>query len=141
MVSQRAGTVAAVAQRMRYPRWHGNESPGRDRDRLGLAPDLEGQLALEDVEGVGVLVVNVRTCYLFTRCIARLRDGDFLARDEDADLAPLAPKDRLPAVARLGNSAGVEVASRSLASALIVGPLRLEAARFGPRWLIPNLWP
>jgi hypothetical protein len=47
--------------------WDGDESAGGDRDRLGLAPDLEGQLALEYVGGVGVLVVNVRAGYLFAR--------------------------------------------------------------------------
>jgi hypothetical protein len=42
-----------------------NEAAGGDRDRLALAPDLEGQFALEDVEGVRVLVVNVRPGDLF----------------------------------------------------------------------------
>src|SRR5437867_2893470 len=115
---------------MRYPRRYGDESAGGDHDRLGLAPELEGQLALEDVESVGVLVVNVRACYLFTRCALRLSDGDFLARDEDADLAPLAPKDRLLAVDRDDHAAVVDVAIRCLASVLIVDPLLRAAPRF-----------
>jgi hypothetical protein len=79
-----------------YLRRRGDESAGGDRDRLRLAPDLEGQFAFEDVEGIGVLVVNVRGGYLFARCVLRVGDRDFLARHEDADLALLAPKDRLP---------------------------------------------
>jgi hypothetical protein len=58
---------------------------------------FEGQFALEDVEGIGVLMVNVRGGYLFARCVPRVGDRDFLARDEDADLTLLAPEDRLPA--------------------------------------------
>jgi hypothetical protein len=80
-----------------YLRRRGDESAGGDRDRLRLAPDLEGQFAFEDVEGIGVPVVNVRGGYLFARCVLRVGDRDFLARDEDADVALLAPKDRLPA--------------------------------------------
>ena len=38
-----------------------------DRDRPRLAPDLEGQFAFEDVEGIGVLVMNVRAGYLVRR--------------------------------------------------------------------------
>ena len=90
------GAVAVVAERVGYLRRRGDESAGGDRDRLGLAPDLEGQFALEDVEGIGVLVVNVRAGYLFARCVPRVGDRDVLARDEDADLALLASKNRLP---------------------------------------------
>ena len=61
------GAVAVVAERVGYFRRRGDESAGGDRDRLGLAPDLEGQFALEDVEGIGVLVVNVRAGDLFAR--------------------------------------------------------------------------
>jgi hypothetical protein len=41
--------------------------------------------------------VNVRGGYLFARCVLRSGDRDFLARDEDADVGLLMPKDRLPA--------------------------------------------
>jgi len=34
-----------------------------------------------------VLVVNVRAGYLFTRRVPRVGDRDFLARDENANLA------------------------------------------------------
>jgi hypothetical protein len=61
------GAVAGGAEGVGDLRWDGDESAGGDRDRLGFAPDLEGQLALEDVEGVGVLVVNVRAGYQFAR--------------------------------------------------------------------------
>jgi len=92
------GAVAGGAEGVGDLRWDGDESAGGDRDRLGLAPDLEGQLALEYIEGVGVLVVSVRAGYLFARRVPGARDRHFFASDEDAALALLAPKDRLPPV-------------------------------------------
>jgi len=77
---------------MCHARRRGDESAGGDRDRLRLAPYFEGQLTLEDVEGIGVLVVNVRGRYPFARCVLRMGDRDFLARDEDADGARLGPE-------------------------------------------------
>jgi hypothetical protein len=61
------GAVSVVAERVGHPRRHSDESAGGDRDRLGLAPDLEGQFALEDVESIGVVVVNMRAGYLLAR--------------------------------------------------------------------------
>ena len=61
------GAVAVVSERVGYLRRNGDESAGGDRDRLGLAPDLEGQFALEDVEGIGVIVVNMRAGYVLAR--------------------------------------------------------------------------
>jgi hypothetical protein len=88
-----------------------DECAGGDRDGLGLAADLEAQFALEDVEGVDVLVVNVRTGYPFPRRVARVGDRDLLPRDEDADLALLASKDRLPSVS--GTIAAVSTSALS----------------------------
>ena len=90
------GPVAVVAERVGYLRRHSDESAGGDRDRLGFAPDFEGQFALEDVEGVRVLVVNVWAGDLFASRVPRAGDRDGLGRDEDADLAILTPKDLLP---------------------------------------------
>jgi hypothetical protein len=69
IVSQRAGRSLSLRSEWATPGRHSHESAGGDRDRLGLAPDLEGQFALEDVEGIRVLVVDVRGCYLFARCV------------------------------------------------------------------------
>ena len=96
MVSQRAGRSLSLRSEWATPGGTATNPPEETVIVFGLAPDLEGQLALEDVEGIGVLVVNVRAGDLFARRVPRVGDRDFLARDEDADLALLAPKDRLP---------------------------------------------
>ncbi len=67
-----------------------------------------------------MLVVNVRAGYLFARQVPRVGDRDFLARDEDADLALLAPKDRLPAGDRDDHAADVDVGIHCLASVLVI---------------------
>jgi hypothetical protein len=48
-----------------HPGRHSHEAAGRHCDPLAVAPDLERQLALENVEGIGVLVVNMRAGDLF----------------------------------------------------------------------------
>ena len=53
-------------------RWR-DESAGGDRDRLDLAPDLESQFALEDADGIGVVVVHVRSGGPFGRCVPCVR--------------------------------------------------------------------
>jgi hypothetical protein len=65
-----------------------------------------------------VLVVNVRAGYPFARCVPRVGDRDFLARDEDADLALLAPKDRLPIGDRDDHAGRVDVGTHCAASVL-----------------------
>src|SRR5437762_1858470 len=57
-VSQRAGRSPALRNEWATPGGAGYESSGRDPDRLAFAPDLERQLALEDVERIGVPAVN-----------------------------------------------------------------------------------
>ena len=52
---------------MGEPRQRGHETAGWNRDRLGFTSDLEGELALEDVERIRVLVVNVRAGDLLAR--------------------------------------------------------------------------
>ena len=78
------GAVTLVTECVGYAGRDGNETAGGDRDRLGLAPDLEGQFALEDVKGIRVLVVSVRAGYSFTRCVPRVaklrRPGSSRAR-------------------------------------------------------------
>ncbi len=83
---------------MGYLRWRGKEAASGDVDRLGLAPDLEGQLALEDVEGVGVFVVDVWPGYLLAGRVARVGDRDLVACEEDAALALGRAQERLAPV-------------------------------------------
>jgi hypothetical protein len=68
------GTSACVAERVGHPWWNSDEPAGRDNDRFRVVPELEGQFSLEDVEGIGVFVVNVRAGDLFAGCLARVGD-------------------------------------------------------------------
>jgi hypothetical protein len=52
--------------------------------------------------------VNVRAGYLYARFEPRVGDREILARDEDADLALRAPKDRLPVAERDDHAAGLD---------------------------------
>ena len=61
------GMVAGVLDGVRHSRRYGNEADGGERDRLRLASELEGQLAVEDVEGVRVRPVQMRACDDFAR--------------------------------------------------------------------------
>jgi len=78
-----------------YPGRHGDRAAAGDRNGFCAVSDLECQLAFEDVERVGVVVVNVRSGHSFLRVVAGLGDGHVVARDENADLACLAAKNRL----------------------------------------------
>jgi hypothetical protein len=44
--------VVGAAVRVRHAGWHRDEAAGTDRARLALGPDLEGELRLENVEGL-----------------------------------------------------------------------------------------
>src|SRR5437016_5672812 len=81
------GAVAVGAERVSYAGRRCEEAAGGDCDRFGLAPDLEDQLAVEDVERVGVLVMDVRAGYLLAGRVARVGDRYLLACEEDAALA------------------------------------------------------
>ena len=87
------GTSARVAECVGHPWWNSDEPASRDNDRFRVAPELEGQFSLEDVEGIGVFVVNVRARDLFASCVARVGERHFLGCTEDADLV-LPAKDR-----------------------------------------------
>jgi len=89
------GAIAGIAEGMGHPRRRGDEAAWWNSDRLALAPDLERQLALEDVERIGVLAVDMRACHPLTGRAPRLSEGDVLAGDEDAELGLLAAVDRL----------------------------------------------
>jgi hypothetical protein len=78
--------AAVVAERVGYARRGSDECAGRDGDRLGLAPDLEGQFTVEDIKRICVPVMNVRFCNAFARCTPGVRDREFLACEQDADL-------------------------------------------------------
>ena len=64
-----------------YSRQRGDKAAGGDGG-LPLASDLEGQLALEDIERIGVAVVNVRAGDPFARRVAGAGDCHLVARDE-----------------------------------------------------------
>src|SRR5205814_4656894 len=75
------GAIAVVAERVGHPRRRCDETARRDRDSLGLPPDGEVQLAFEDIEGIGVGVVDVRACRLvITPAIAAKSGGPPAAR-------------------------------------------------------------
>jgi hypothetical protein len=63
MVSQRAGR--SLAERNEWATSGGAATNPPEETVIVLAsrPDLEGQFAFEDVEGIGVLVVNMRAGY------------------------------------------------------------------------------
>ena len=65
------GAVAVVAERVGDVRRDGDESAGRDGDGLGLASDLEGELAFQDVEGIRVLAVDIRPGHALAGCTTR----------------------------------------------------------------------
>ena len=90
------GAIAGVVERVGYSRRRCDEAAGGDGGRCSLASDFEGQLPLEDAERLGVAVVNVRAGYSFAGCVSGLGDGHLVPRDENADLAILLVKDRLP---------------------------------------------
>ena len=101
------GPIAVGSERVGDERRHGNESTGSQRDRLGLLPDLEGQFAFEDIEGIGVLMVHVWAGYLLTCGAPGVDDRDILARDEDADLVPGSSNHHLAIGDRPDHGAGV----------------------------------
>src|SRR6266511_1925947 len=95
IVSHRAGRSPAV-RRVCYPRRGCDEAAGGDGGRCCLASDLEGQLTFENIERIGMAVVNVRAGYPFARRVAGACDCHLVARDENADLAIPLMQDRLP---------------------------------------------
>jgi len=92
-----------------YQRRRREEAAGGDYDRLGLAPDLEGQPALEDVERIGVLVMDVRAGYLLAGGVARVGDRDLAMCEEDAALALGVAHERLALGDRDDHAVGLEV--------------------------------
>ncbi len=67
---------------------NGDERAGGRRDALKVGADAEGQLALEHVEGVRVLTVDVGLGAAFPALVARPRHVEQLVREEDAKGAP-----------------------------------------------------
>ena len=73
----------------------GDESAGRDGDRFGLGTDLEDQLSLEDIEGVGVPLVDVPAGDVLARRVAGAGDRQIFAGDHEAALPRRAVADLL----------------------------------------------
>ncbi len=95
MVSQLAARALALRNAWGTPGGAATNPPAETMIGLRVAPELEGQFSLEDVEGIGVFVVNVRAGDVFAGCVARVGDRHFLGCDKEADLA-LPAKDRFP---------------------------------------------
>jgi hypothetical protein len=88
-------SVAVDAKRVRDVWRYGHAASGGDGDLRGLMPDPEDERALEDVESVDVIVMDVSTGHIETGRVFGVGDGDLLAGYEDLDLALLALKNRL----------------------------------------------
>ena len=75
---------------MTNSRWRGNPGPGAGA--AGLLADRELDLSLENVEGVGVILVDVRLDGAEARLAPELEHLELTALVLDAELAPLAGK-------------------------------------------------
>jgi hypothetical protein len=80
-------------------RRHGDEAARRHADPLPSRAERERQLALEHVERVRVLAVNVRVGPALARRVARPGHRDLLAVGEKDDLPPLPLGDLLSVAA------------------------------------------
>ncbi len=70
-LSQRAVAVAVVVEGVHDVRRHGDEGSGRRTHGVTVGADPELQLALDDVEGVDVLVVHVQLRAAFACVVTR----------------------------------------------------------------------
>ena len=77
MMSQRAGWPPAVRNECATPGGAATKPPAPIGDRLALGPDLEGELAFENVERLGVLVY-VWVGHAFPRCAAGIGEAEVL---------------------------------------------------------------
>ena len=68
------GRVAVVVEGVHDVRRHGDEGSGRCTHGVAVGPDPELQLALDDIEGVDVLVVDMQVGSALPCVIARPRD-------------------------------------------------------------------
>jgi hypothetical protein len=84
-----------------------HEAPRRHPHRLAVRPEHEPQLAVEHVEGVGVLVVDVWLGPAFAGCQAVPRDRDLLSRGEHDGLAVREIGDRFAVGAADEDAAGI----------------------------------
>jgi hypothetical protein len=73
----------------------GDEGARRRAHPIGARPDLEGDLALEHVERVGVLAVHVQVGTALAGAVARPGERQLGASGEEDDRAPLRVGDRL----------------------------------------------
>ena len=102
--------VARVAKAVDDQRRDGDEGPGARRDLL-VVGELHRELALEDVEEVGVLAVDVEAGAVAARTEARPGGVELVAVGEDEDGAVGRVADHLAAAGRdddrLGHQPGV----------------------------------
>jgi hypothetical protein len=89
-VEEDRGGIARVPERVHHVRRRGRERPRSRAHRLLLGPERELDLALEHVERVRVVVVDVRLGAFLARLVAEPRDDQGLELDEDAQ-RPLGP--------------------------------------------------
>ena len=89
-------SVALVPERVHDVRWGDHDGSGRrSNDVLGAGAEPELDLALDDVERVGVLPVNVRVGAALSGLVPRPRHDELRLVDDDADVPRLAIADRL----------------------------------------------
>ena len=86
---------AVVCEAVHDPGRHHDERAGRRRDESELGTDLEGHRAVEHVEGVDVVQVDVRLGAALPGRVARPRDVQPLVLAEDAELTGGRVGDRL----------------------------------------------
>ncbi len=93
--------VARVAEAVDDERRHVGERPSRNDDRLVLDAEPNGQLALEDVEEVAVMAVDVQVRAHTVRPPARPRGVERLVVGDDLD-TPVGVRRRSPRLRRAG---------------------------------------
>ena len=104
--------------------------PDRQRPRLALRPEPQGELALEHVEQVGVLAVDVQVGAVAARPEARPRGVQAVVAREDLDPAGGRVADDLAAARRYDGDAHAMVggasgtSERSTCSARVLRPLQ-----------------
>jgi len=89
-VEEHRGCVTRVAEGVDHVRRRGGEGPGGRAHGLLLWAERELDLAVEHVERIRVVVMDVRVRALLARLVAEPRDDQRLELDEDAQ-CPLGP--------------------------------------------------
>ena len=77
--------IGSVAEAMDDERRHARERSRGHADRLTLEPEPHGELALEDVEAIGVVVMDMEVGAFAVRTEARPSDVERVVVGEDLD--------------------------------------------------------